>query len=131
MRDVVESYAVLQIGRHSGFVGSIEYAGDIAAPAYGLECEGQAREAVHVRLGEAEGTQLREIQFAVVQGKTLREAYGELDRFAHVGMPELGDHGAILELHHRMDDGLGVHDDMDAVGLDVEEPFGFDDRSRW
>lgn len=49
-----------------------------------------------------------------------------LDGETHVRVRELGEDGAIGELDHGVDDGLGVNDCLDAIHEDAEKPAGFD-----
>ena len=53
-----------------------------------------------------------------------------LDRQLHVRRAELGDHRAVDEFHQRMDDRLRVHDHVDLLGREIEQPAGFDDLER-
>jgi hypothetical protein len=50
-----------------------------------------------------------------------------LDRHAHVGWSELCEDGAVDEFDEGVDDGLGMNDDVDLIGTQVEEPARFDD----
>src|SRR5206468_4649971 len=49
-----------------------------------------------------------------------------LDGRAHVGRAELGEDVAVVELDHRVNYRLGVDDDVDLLGREVEKPAGFD-----
>ena len=92
-------------------------------------------------LGERDGRERRRRRAArtssscaVVQSSGLarrrdavRPVEPERDRQAHVGRRGLGDRGSVDELDHRVHDRLRVHDDLDAVVLDVEEQVRLDD----
>ena len=52
---------------------------------------------------------------------------GVPDGQAHVRHAQLGDRRAVGELHHRVDHGLRVHDDLDVVVVDPEQLVGLDD----
>ena len=58
--------------------------------------------------------------------ESVRVGEGVLNGEAHVGPRKLGEHGAIGELDHRMDDGLRMNDRFDAIHLDSKQPTGFD-----
>ena len=49
------------------------------------------------------------------------------DRRAHVGITELRQHGAVDVFDQRVDDALGVDDDLDLLALRAEKPMRFDD----
>ncbi len=49
------------------------------------------------------------------------------DRGSHIGVSELGEHGSIGVLDHRVDHALRVHHHLDLVRRGVEEPAGLDD----
>jgi len=125
--DIVEGNQVFEVGGHRDFVGGVEGAGGVAAAAQGFEGEREAGEARGVRGFEGEAAEGGEVEFFVAYGEPAGEAEGEADGFAHIRAAELGDDGPVHEFYHRVDDGVGVDDDVDLVGFEVEEPFGFDD----
>ena len=125
--DIVEGNQVFEVGRDGHFVGGVERAGRVAAAAQGLEGQRQAGEARGVGRLEGQVAEGGEVELLVADGQAAGETEREPDRLPHVGAAELGDHGAVHELDHGVDDGFGVHDHVDLVGLEVEEPLGFDD----
>jgi len=105
-------------------IGGVEDGGEGAAHGAGMACEIECGETGGVGLFELEGANPREIGGDAVVGGTSRIREGVLDGEAHIRGGELGEDGAIDEFDHRMDDALGVDDDLDAVHADVEEPAG-------
>ena len=49
-----------------------------------------------------------------------------LDGEAHVGPAELGEHRAVGEFDHRVDDALWMNHDVDAFHADAKKPASFD-----
>ena len=86
----------------------------------------EARERVEIGGLEGELRHLRPVDGAERLGETVRRAEGETDREAHVGHRELGDGGAVDELHHAVHDRLRVHHDVDLVEGDAEQLVGLD-----
>ena len=88
-------------GGEGGTVQRLEGPADRFAPVVGSH---QARQVGALGPGQAQG-----------------------DGQAHVGWGGLGDGGAVGELHHGVDDGLGVDDDVDPLGCHVEQEVGLDE----
>ncbi len=57
----------------------------------------------------------------------VRPGKGQRDRQLHVRRAGLGDRRPVHESHHRMNDRLRVHDDVDPVVRDPEQQVGLDD----
>ncbi|MBA7694168.1 hypothetical protein ES703_102775 [subsurface metagenome] len=56
----------------------------------------------------------------------LRVGEGVLDGNFHIGNSQLGLHRAVHELHHTMDDGLRMDQNIHLVRFQVEQPPGLD-----
>ena len=56
----------------------------------------------------------------------MHEYLYEGDRHPHVGVAEVGQRGAVVELDQRVDQRLGVHHHLDAVVGEVEQPVRLD-----
>src|SRR5262245_31744145 len=113
--------------RHRHLVGRIENCRGASAFSERLSGELKAREPVGVGLFEREGPDLGQIQPGGVARKSSRIAEGVQDGDSHIGDTELRNHRAVEVLHHRMDDRLGMDQDLDLLRGQVEEPARFDD----
>ncbi len=58
---------------------------------------------------------------------SLRVGKRVLDWQLHVGDAELGDDRSVAQLDHGMHDRLRMHDDIDAIGRNAEQPVCLDD----
>ena len=111
---------------HRDLVGGVEPGRRRVTDAAGLVGQAQAREGVEVGRLEVEPAQLGPVDAPERRADAVGIGERVPDRQAHVGQRELGDGGAVGELHHRVDDRLRVHDHLDAVVADAEQLVGLD-----
>ena len=120
-----EGDAAFAEGEVGHFVGGVEKAGHVAALGCCLIGEAEAGEGVGVWFLEMEGAEAEEVKALRLEGEAPGVAEGVLDGEAHVGHAELGFDGSVGVLHGGMDDAFGMDHDFYFLGVDAEEPFGF------
>jgi hypothetical protein len=117
-----EGDALVEEGRHRLFVGGVQDRGERAPAGQGLVAQAEAREPVVVGDLELQAEAAREVH----PGDGRLPAFGigqrVLDGQPHVGHAELGQDGAVHELHHGVHDRLRVHQHLHALGGDAEQP---------
>ena len=122
-----EGDSALQELLHGIFVCCVKGCGNISAFPDRIEGVAKGRECLHVGTLEGDPAKGIEVKSFSRHGAALRIVEGILDRQAHVRDTQLGDDTAVLIFHRRVDDALGVDQDLDLRGIDVEQPAGFDD----
>ena len=116
----------VQEGRHGHLVGRVQpRRSGLPRPA-GRVGEPEAREGLEVRRLEVEAPDLGPVDRPERRADPLGVGQRVGDREAHVGHRQLGDGGAVGELHHRVDDRLGVDHDLDPVVVHGEQLVGLD-----
>ncbi len=106
------------------FVRSAHDAGGGAAAFGAVHRKLEAGEVYEVRLFKAQIPELPEVEVLKQRGAALRIRQRKLDRKPHVRYAELGDHGAVHQLHHRVYDALGVNHHSNVLRLDGKEVHG-------
>jgi hypothetical protein len=113
-------------GLDGDFVGGVVNGGQGAAGETGAAGEIERREIRAARGFEFQFRERGEIERAEAAFDAPRPGERVLDGKAHVGPAELGEHRAVGELDHRVDDALRVDDHVDALHADAEQPAGLD-----
>ena len=117
---------------HGDLVGGVQDAGRRAPLPRRLAGQAQAGKCVEVDRLEGELAHSCEVERNDGAG-TLGESHAVPsvqrigDRDAHAGRTEMGEHGAVSELHETVDDRLRMHDDVDALVGRAEEVVGLHD----
>ena len=124
--DIEEMHLFLEEEGHGLLVGGVHHRWHGAARAAGGVGQLHAGVFAGVWLAEVELAHFGEIQAAPRGFQPLRPAHAIEDRQLHVGPSQLGQHRRVGQLHHRMDDRLGVDHDLDVVVIQAEEVVGFD-----
>ena len=91
-----------------------------------LVCQSQVAETFRVGLLESQRIVFGKVQPLSRKGKPLGIRESVLDGQTHIGHAQLGFYRSVLELHHRVDDRLGMYYYLNLFGAHAEEPFGFD-----
>ena len=117
----------VQEGLHRDLVGGAEPGRGRAAAAAGLVGQVDAAEDGAVGRLEGQGLGPRPVESAEGRRGTVGPAEGVADGEAHVGLGQLGQRRPVAQLHHGVDDRLGVHHDLDPVVVDAEELVGLND----
>ena len=125
-RDIEEVDPFLKEEGHGLFVGGVHHRRHRAAGAAGRV--GQLHAGVFGRVGgaEAELAHLGEIEPAPGGAQALGPAEAIKNGQLHIGPAELGQHRGIGQLNHRMNDRLGVDDDLDVVVVEAKQVVGLD-----
>ena len=82
-------------------------------------------ERVEIRLFERE-REAGEAERVVDVHGAIRVCEGIFDRMAHGGFSDVGQQRAIDQADHRMDERLGMNDDIDVVDIEIEQQRGLD-----
>ena len=107
------------------FISRIQRRGRGLADVKRVHRQLQARISRIVRRGEAQIAQLTEIQRFNAGIQSLRPAHGMGDRRAHIRLPKLGQHAAILIANHRVDHRLRMDQHFHLLGRGVKQPARF------
>ncbi len=114
-------------GGHRHLVGRVEPGrGQVAGPA-GPVGQVETGEDGPVGRLEFEDGEPGPVDGPEGRGQSGRVGQGVPDGQSHVGQGQLGHHGPVGELDHRVDDRLGMDDHVDGVVGDTEELVGLDD----
>ena len=124
--DVGEAEPALVEGVDGDLVGGVVDRRGGAAPLPRRPGQGDGGEDLVVERLEAPVGRLRPVDRGLRVGHPVGPPHAERDRHQHRRQAQLGDHGAVDELDHRVDELLRVHDDVDAVEGDVEEQVRLD-----
>ena len=108
-------------------VGGDERSGGARSGTPGRARHGEGREARLVGRLEGHESLLTHVQARRRARPAPGMVEGVLDGDAHVGEPELGLLRAVHELDERVDEALGVDDDVDVLVGDIVEPVRLDD----
>ena len=126
-RDGVERQSSAQELADRDFVRGIQNDRQAARVLERAVGEAQAGKRLGVRPIELETADTRQVERRQRRRPAIRVREGVLNRQPHVGHPDLRDHRSIDEFDHRVHDRLRVHDDVDLVGPQAEQPVGLDD----
>ncbi len=121
-----EADLAVEEGGHRDLVGGVEDAGRRPPGPAGLDREPQAGEGLQVRLLEGQLADRRQVEPRHVDVGALRVVQRVGDRHPHVGVAEVGQGGAVVEVDQRVDDRLRVDDDLDPLEGDAEEVVRLD-----
>lgn len=124
--DVGEADAALEEGLDGDFIGGVEDDGRAVVGGQRIVGGLKKREGLRVGLLEGQPTDFGKAQALRAAVKPFGPAEGVGNRRAHVSRTQLRDDRAVLELDRRVYDALGVDHDLDAPGLEVEEPARLD-----
>ena len=107
------------------FIGRIQRRGGRLADLKRVHRQLQAGIAGVVRRGEAQVAQLAEVQWFDPGAQALWPAHGMSNRRAHIRLPKLGQHAAVLIANHRVDHRLRVDQHFHLLRRSIEQPAGF------
>ena len=111
---------------HGHLVGGVQHAGRGAARLGGLAGEPQAGERLRVRGLEGQLAELDEVERPDRHVDALRIVQGVGDRNPHVGVAEVGERGAVVQVHEGVHDRLRVDHDVEALVRHAEQVVGLD-----
>ena len=124
--DAGEGDLPVEEGGDGDLVGGVEHAGRGAAGLAGLEGQAQAGEGLEVGRLEGQLADRGEVELRHVDVGALRVVQRVGDRHPHVGIAEVGERGAVVELDQRVDQRLRVDDDVDPLVGHGEEVMRLD-----
>ena len=108
------------------FVGRVQDNGRDSPCSQRAVGQGQAWESGHVGSVELQRRGRRQIENRERRAPSIGIGQRVLNRQLHVGDAQLGDHRPIRQLDHRMHDRLRVHEHIDLVSGNAEQPARFD-----
>ena len=111
---------------HGDFVRRVQYGRCRFASGNRSVGQPETRELLTIRLLEVETSELGEIESWKIELDPIRIRERHRDRHPHIGKAELGHHRPVTVFDERMNDRLGMHDDIDTFRGNVEEPARFD-----
>ena len=126
-RDGVERQPSAQELVDRNFVRRIQHDRQAARVLERAVGEAQAGKRLGVGPIELETADARQVERRQRRRPAVRVRERVLNRQPHVGHADLRDHRSIDEFDHRVHDRLRVHDDVDLVGPQAEQPVGLDD----
>src|ERR1035441_9228178 len=124
-RNLLESDPLLQKRSHRDFVGGVQGDGLCASGRRRFVSQTETREFSHIRGAEIQLPQVHDRE-AQLRWDAIRIRQRIQNGQTHVGHRELSKYAAIHEFDQGMDRRLWMHNDLHAIGRDLEQAAGLD-----